>query len=296
MFYKVLISVCLLSFLSTSMIRAQVAEYNMDDCALSDSQGNLDGIVFGPSCACGVRSNGLLFSSGNQFAELDRRLNTTLAGDWTISLYVQVDPSASEALDILYLGDQCRLDSLLSLRYLPDSRIFRFILSDSPNNDVRLDAFADDNSCWQYLAITGVLASADMATSSLALNVDAALAISNSPCQSELVNPDAPFIGSVDELRIYDRVLTEREIRTDDYRPDQIITNDTTIFIGASLRLSTGGTCSDDFSWAPTTFLDDPNDQHTYGGYHLYIDDQWRRLYRYRSGDRKGRRREPTHL
>jgi gliding motility-associated-like protein len=99
------------------------------------------------------------------------------------------------------------------------------------------------------------------ATSDVSINLFTKenLTISNSPCQRVAINPDLPFKGKIDELRFYNYALSEREVVESDYYPDQIITRDTTIFIGESIQLMTGGTCAGLFSWSPSEGLSDTN-------------------------------------
>lgn len=246
-----------------------VAEFNMDGCTLNDSQGTFSGITFFTNCECGVRSNGLNFANGAN-AEFDDNLNEVLRGDWSISFYVQINNTGSESVDILYLGEECSLDSVFSVRYLTSIQQFRFQMASSRNNEVQLNGLADRNSCWQHVVITkdatnfamyinGILTDSEPSISLIDLNVDAPLTISNSPCQFVSVSSFAPFEGNIDELRIFNRPLTEREIGDSFLFPDKIITNDTTIFQGSTIRINTGGSCSSNFSWSPTTGLDDPS-------------------------------------
>lgn len=248
-----------------------VASYTMDDCTFTDVQGGLNGSTFGSDqCDCGVNSNAFMFDGQIQTAVLDTGVTTVISGDWTISMYIRVDYQGTENVDILHLGEGCNLDSVLTLRYLPNSRRFRFFFNDSPRNEVMLDGLADDNSCWQYLVITkegplakiyinGVLQEEDGSESDLRLNVGGLLKVSNSPCQLSAINPDVKFEGLIDEFKIYDRALSDREIVDVDIRPDKIRTRDTTIFVGESIRLMSGGSCSPDFEWSPTTYLDEPD-------------------------------------
>lgn len=242
-----------------------VHEFNMDQCDLLDSRGSGDGLVFGPNpCGCGANINGLAFDGNITFAEFDRNVNDVLMNDWTMTFYIQIQNTDPEPVDILFLGEECSIDSILSLRYLPSSGRFRFNISDVPGNDVVLNADEDDNSCWQYVAIVksgalvsiyinGRLADVNGAPSDIALNVNSVLTIGNSPCQQRL--DDVPFRGTIDEFLIYDRPLTEREILNADLKPDKILTRDTTIFEGASIQLQTGGTCFSNFEWTPDADL-----------------------------------------
>ena len=241
--------------------------YSMDACDLFDDVGIDNGLFFGPdACACGVSANGLSFDGAIDFAEFDGGLNDVFRGDWSMTFYVQVLNTGTQSVDILHMGSSCTLDSVLSLRYLPGSQRFRFLFSNSENNSARVDGLADRNSCWQYIAVTkeqanlsiyvnGILSETNAAISDLAFDVPDVLKVANSPCLSIGVNPDAKFQGSLDEMRFFNRVLTDREIQGSYLRPDKIVTNDTTIFIGSSIRLQTGGSCFQDFMWTPDTDL-----------------------------------------
>lgn len=247
-----------------------VADFSMDDCTLTDNRGQYTGINFATTCECGVQSNGLSFDGDGDFAEFDNDLNELLKEDWTISFYVQLKNQGTRSVDLLFIGDRCGLDSILSLRYLPATLNFRFNLSDSPNNEVQLDGRSDVNSCWQYIAITkegtnfsmyvnGFLEDQGASTSLIRLSVNSPMTISNSPCQNFTPNQDVPFEGIIDEYKIFDRALSSREIEDANLFPDKIITRDTTIFEGTSITLETGGSCSPDFQWSPSTALNDPS-------------------------------------
>ncbi len=272
--FRLLLTTILLSFIGFyPLLTGQsglVSHYTLDDCTFRDIRSGNDGSSFGANeCDCGVTSEAYVFDGTLQTAVLDTAITEVLSGDWTISLYVRMQYQGTDNVDLLFLGNECGLDSVLSLRYLPNSQRYRFILNDSPNNEIMVDGIADDNSCWQYIAITkegaiarmyinGVLEEEDNSTSNLSLNVGGQLRISNSPCQLRSVNPDVKFEGLIDELKIFNRALTPREIAGDNLQPDKIRTRDTTVFLGNSIRLQTGGTCSSDFSWSPSTYLNDP--------------------------------------
>lgn len=248
-----------------------VAEFEMDQCNLENSIGTWGGQVSSSvECACGVQANGLGFDGMSTFATFDSEVNAILQEDWTISFYVKVDNIGDEIVDLLFLGADCGRDSVFSVRYFTSSGRFRVRLSDSRDNEAQVDGQRDPNSCWQYVAITkqgsvlalyinGVLAEQSSAISELRLNVDSRLSIGNSPCLNSPSNPDVRLDGSIDELRIYNYALQVSEIIRDDYRPDQILNRDTTIFEGGSVLLSTGGSCSGDFEWSPTESLSNPN-------------------------------------
>ena len=248
-----------------------VSEFTMDECNLQDDFGNLSGQVFGVDpCSCGVRANGLGFDGISDFANFGDEIKDVLQEDWTMSFYMKSDNRGDETVDLLFLGANCGRDSVFSVRYFASSGRFRVRLSDSPGNEAQVDGPSDPNACWQYLAIVkersvltlyinGVLAEQDAAVSELRLQVQGQLTISNGPCLDSPSNPDVRFDGTMDELRIYDYPLTQAAIVEGDYRPDQILNQDTTIFVGGAILLQTGGSCSDNFTWSPSETLSDPN-------------------------------------
>jgi len=248
-----------------------ISEFTMDQCNLQDDFGLLGGDFFGSDpCTCGVEANGLEFDGINEFATIDDEIQEILREDWTMSFYVNFDNIGDETVDLMFLGQNCGRDSVFSVRYFASSGRFRVRLSDSPGNEAQVDGPSDPNACWQYVAITkerstislyinGELAEQASSVSDLRLQVDGSFTIGNGPCLNSPSNPDARFDGKIDELRIYNYSLTETEIADSDYRPDQILNQDTTIFEGGSVLLQTGGSCSDNFTWSPTETLSDPN-------------------------------------
>ncbi len=262
-------SLCLLSQVTLAQ-SGLLSHYSFDDCTFRDVNAGFDGSAFGANtCDCGVSTNAFSFDGMLQTAVLDTAISEELSSDdWSISMYIRVLNQGTDIVDILYLGSECRQDSVFSFKFLPNTRRFRCVISQSINSEFRLDATLDDNSCWQYVVITkedrtarmyinGLLQDEQQTGANLILTVPGLLTIANSPCQVSGVNPDVKFEGLLDELKIFDRALTEREIQDADLRIDKIITRDTTIFAGSSIRLQTGGTCSNNFGWSPSDFLDD---------------------------------------
>ena len=242
----------------------------MDGCDLMDDISLNDGEVIATNCGCGVRSNGLSFQGTFDYATFDENLNEVFKSDWSMSMYIQVENGGTDPVDIMYIGSQCSIDSVFSLRYLPSTARFRFLLSSSPNIRVELDGLTDNNSCWQHVVITksssnvflyinGSLADQGAAVSDIVLNVPGPLTISNSPCQRISNNPDVKFRGVIDELTFFNGSLSALDIQSISLSPDKIITSDTTIFVGESILIKTGGSCSEDFQWSPSSFLNDPN-------------------------------------
>ncbi len=250
-----------------------VAEYTMNDCMLGDERSGLDAFFFGGNaCVCGVRSNGMQFDGLSNFAEFPDGISRVLEGDFSLSFYVQFDPANNNVVDLFYYGNNCGSDSLFSVRYVPLIQEFRVNLSDSPNNTVQVSGRASALTCWQYVVITksrsilrlyinGDLVDQQSAISDIRLDFfqPANLTIANSPCQRIGFNPENPFRGNLDEILIFNYPLNDREVRGANYKPNQIITPDTTIFLGDAVLIETGGTCTDQFSWSPQTDMINAN-------------------------------------
>jgi gliding motility-associated-like protein len=64
--------------------------------------------------------------------------------------------------------------------------------------------------------------------------------------------------GYFDDLRFYKRALSVAEIKSLDLKPDEIINQDTIIFLGNSFDIYPTNTCVSNFSWTPTTGVSDP--------------------------------------
>jgi gliding motility-associated-like protein len=253
----------------TNRVLAQavlVANYKLDNCSADDYVGNNDGFILGRPCVCGVQAEGFKLNGSSDFVEFGSGLSSTFSGDFSLSFYVQFDPLDNSPMDVFSIAQRCKTDSVFLLRYIPDFNKIQIDFSDSPDNRFRLNGAVDNPSCWNYIVFTKVgsigslfinevLVDQSSSISILSLNVSDNLSLGNSPCATIVPNTDRRFRGSIDEIQIYNGALTQREIIARNLRPDQIVTNDTTIFAGESLQLLTGGTCASDFLWTPSEGL-----------------------------------------
>jgi len=102
--------------------------------------------------------------------------------------------------------------------------------------------------------LNGTLRDRVSAVSRVDIDNQRVLTIAGGHC---ILNNESPFNGFIDELRIYDRAITENEVEELYVAPDMILNRDTTIFFGNSLNIQTSASCADEFSWSPTDFLSD---------------------------------------
>lgn len=59
-------------------------------------------------------------------------------------------------------------------------------------------------------------------------------------------------------MYVYNRALDRKEIEELFLAPDEIDTNDQTVFLGNSIDIEVTNTCATDFIWSPATNVDDP--------------------------------------
>ena len=138
-------------------------------------------------------------------------------------------------------------------------------MSLNDNNRRRLKGSLNPNVCWHqvtlvksglnvFLYLDNALAIDDILPGNIPYSQIVPMRISGSPCQGIT---DSPLNGAIDELKVFDRPLSAMEIFTEYPFPGQIISNDTTIFEGASVDIKTGKSCASSILWTPAAGLDD---------------------------------------
>jgi gliding motility-associated-like protein len=70
------------------------------------------------------------------------------------------------------------------------------------------------------------------------------------------VNNVRRFKGVVDEITLYNRALSDLELKSIYKYPDQIVTPNSTIFKGQTIQLEVGESCSNRVNWSPGSSLD----------------------------------------
>jgi gliding motility-associated-like protein len=264
---NILLTLLILSIVQSIDCQAALfADYRLDNCSVDDYQGNNDGFILGNPCVCGVRSQGFQMNGSTDFVEFSTGLNDVFRGNFSLSFYAQFDPLDNTPMDVFSLAASCQTDSVFLLRYIPDFNQIRIVFSDSPDNTFSLNGAVTNPSCWTYFVFTKegsigslyideVLVDQQSSISPLALNVSDNLSLANSPCSTLPPNSDTRFRGSIDEIQLFSGVLSQREVINRNLRPDKIISKDTTIFIGESMVIQTGGTCASQFVWNPSDGL-----------------------------------------
>lgn len=256
----------LAAILNSYTIYAQSFEFNFDNCDASSNIGS-GSFIGNPSCECGIEGQSVLLDGSNDGIILPDTLLSYLKNDFTIDLYVENQNSGNSQIDIFSIGSDCGFDSLLTIKRLLSTNQ---ILVELINNNGEYYSIRSSwpDKCWNritlvkfqlnyILYVNNEEADRAIVTQNIPFPKNAQIAISNSPCLSLA---DDRFRGRIDQLTIHSKALSEREILNEYLFVDELISNDTTIFLGGSVDILFGNTCASIFSWSPTQFLSTANE------------------------------------
>lgn len=201
-----------------------VAHYSFNTCQPTDlTGGGSDGKVSGaPNCHCGVEGNALFFDGINDFVEFPGRVNQCFNTiDFTVSFYVKPGKYSIFPQSLLAKREWCEDTVMLDLQlYAAERKIqtdiyespfkyFKEISPKTPDTDWVHFALVRKGT-WAYTYINGEMQREARKCSGVDIGNEALLSFANSPCLNgrRMVR----FKGGLDELRVYDRALSEEEI------------------------------------------------------------------------------------
>lgn len=201
-----------------------IAYYSFNECdARDDSGGGSDGVLFGePGCVCGVDDDALWLDGMDDFIEFQGRVNRYFTtSDFTVSFYFK--PSKYSVFRQSMLSKRVNCDEYNMFDFLLDvtRKEVNTAVHESPEVFYRDISPETEDTDWLHFAlvregryartyVNGVLHRQAVRCSGVDLSNDAVLSFSNSPCLSN--GRTVRFKGALDELRVYDRALTEVEI------------------------------------------------------------------------------------
>ncbi len=201
-----------------------VAHYTFNKCDARDiTANNPAGELAGdPGCHCGVDGNALFFDGVNDYVVfpgiVNRHFNTT---DFTVSFYFKPGKYSVFKQSLLSKRDSCHDYHLLDLQldingqlvktdlYETPDKYFRDISPELPQTDWVHFALVR-KGIYAYTYINGTLRREGRRCSGVDIGNEAMLAFSNSPCLSS--GRTVRFKGGLDELRIYDHALSDKEV------------------------------------------------------------------------------------
>jgi len=245
-----------------------VYQLNFNNCDGTDAIGNLDNEITSPTvdCDCGVEQDAVYLNEEADSIFLDDGVKALLSKDFTFSMYFWAEP-APQVYSMFNVQRFCNKDSIFNIKYLPSIQEVNVEVAQNFGSGAFLFGKVNPDRCWHHLVLVrngldysltvdGVFAETKSSPMDVVMGERHKVRIGSSPCLNTL---ESFMRGRVDQLKIFDRVLTLDEIQSLDERPNQILSQDTTIFAGSSFPILTGPTCTSNFDWIPSTGLDDPN-------------------------------------
>lgn len=201
-----------------------IAYYSFNQCdARDDTGGGSDGLLFGsPGCVCGVDDDALWLDGINDYLEfpgmVNRYFNTT---DFTISFYFKPSKYSVFQQSLLSKRMDCDTVGMLDLHLDLNRREVKTDVYESPEvyfKDISPEMAESD---WQHFAlvrrgtkaytyINGQPRREGRRCSGVDIDNEAVLSFANSPCTA--TGRSVRFKGAVDELRVYERALSDIEI------------------------------------------------------------------------------------
>lgn len=250
------------------------AYYSFDNCVRIDTSsvitadiGNVNinragGIVCDPT-GCSLNGEGSLLFDGNddQLIFINSLTNIFSTADFSMSFYIKPEFNNPAIVNIFSKREDCTDFHAFSITYNPASNAILATLSEDTGINGNVKATLDFNRCWQHvvlvrqgantrLYINGELRDEKQAPQRIVLTNSIGLVAGGSICEDR-------YAGSLDELLIYRRALTSREIGELFVNPDKIVNQDTTIFLGGAVDIELTQTCANNFQWIPFTGVSD---------------------------------------
>ena len=200
-----------------------VAYYSFDNCDARDDTGNgSPGILHGSvECWCGVKDDGLLFDGANDYLTFSGKVNQCFnTTDFTISFFFKPAALAPYRQSLFSKRTQCDDTQLLDMQLDGHYRQVESSIQESEHIYYPDLKVALDSSRWQHLAlvrqgvwaytfVNGSLRKKARRCSGVDISNDTDFAFSHSPCLQQGIRR---FKGVLDELRVYERALSEAEI------------------------------------------------------------------------------------
>ncbi len=250
-----------------SFIDSRVMSYSFDNCDYGDSSGLHDDLMgSNMDCICGVVDQGIAFDDSADRLVMPLSINDFFNRDFTLSFYVQLGNNTTPA-SILSLRKGISVDSFFNIRYLPVQQTISVQMAESPASFLDLSADLDTNLCWNhivlskqglnyFLYVNGELGDEILSSKELQFRQDTTIIIASN--QGANIGEET-FNGSLDEIELFNTSAGASDIRAYYRQPDQVLTQDTTIFLGESVTINVGPSCADIIQWQPANGLDDDN-------------------------------------
>ncbi len=241
-----------------------VAHFPFKTARIFDETGNnSSGAILGDTAwACGVQDSAFRFKPNSGILLVGPVSDVFTTSDFTVQFYIKPDASETGAKVIMSKQENCDTKNAFFIRYSKFNSGNKAMaissgISENDNLLAVVQATLDKDRCWHHVAIVrsntkfqlyvnGVLR--DTKTSAGRINLS-----SNAPL--ELAQPVCPedkgFVGDIDDLRFHSKALTADDVLRYYGRPDQIMNDDTVVYLGSSVQIRTTARCLNAVKWVP---------------------------------------------
>lgn len=206
------------------LLEGLVAHYTFNHCDARDDSGNgSDGVLYGDiQCWCGIEDDGLLFDGDNDYIEFQGAVNDYFTTtDFTVSFYFKPEKYSTFSQSLLSKKETCTDYLMLDILLDWQKRKVETQVYESPAKYYPKISPSLDSTGWIHYAlvrdgfeattyINGQKREHGFRCSGVDISNSAPLSFANSPCITG--GRATRFRGVLDELRIYDKALTEQEI------------------------------------------------------------------------------------
>ncbi len=244
--------------------------YNFDDCTFEENSAIFPGITPGgnPKCVCGIGDKGFSLDGINDFLKLSSQANPYFDNNFTLDIYFKLENIPGET-DIFSHRSSCNsLDSLMALRYFSSTNELLFEIGSNVGNYHSVRSILNKDFCWHRFTLVkfgleyqvyvdNILIKKILVRENIYVPKNGNLTFANSPCN--IVNQANKMKGIIDEITLYTRAYSEVEVKKLYKYPDRIITPNTTIFKGSSIKLQSGPSCASTYRWTPVNTLQFPS-------------------------------------
>ena len=200
-----------------------VAHYDFNECDARDISGNdNDGLLFGDvTCWCGIEDDGLLLDGVNDYIEFHGTLNRYFTtSDFTLSFFIRTDQYSFYEQSLFSKRADCGEEFVLDFLLNRNKKTIETHVQQSEYKKYKDISPEIEEGGWYHVTlvregqeahtyINGIMQKSVKRCSGVDLSNDAVLSFSNSPCLNGKVQR---FKGILDEVRVYDRALSEEEV------------------------------------------------------------------------------------
>ncbi len=205
------------------LTRGLIAYYTFNDCDARDESGNdSHGTLYGDmGCWCGIEDEGLLFDGINDYVEFEGIVNRYFStSDFTVSFYFKANQYSVITQSLLSKRVDCEKNNTLDFRLDQNLKRVTTEVNETPIKDYGDISPSTGGEGWKqitlsrrgtraYTYINGIPMKEGFRCNGIDLSNDAVLSFSNSPCIQ--IGRAVRFKGVLDELRVYNRALTDEE-------------------------------------------------------------------------------------